>query len=282
MATKAKEKVAEEAEEVEQPQGPQRGLLREYFESAIVTFIMAIFFMTFVAQAAGVPSASMQNTIYVGDHFLINKFIFAPGPPAPFLPQREVRRGDIIVFKYPAADNPDPEVVRYKTYFIKRVIALPGETVQLRGHEVLVNGQPLPEYAVAVRDPELGNDKAEFKQLVAPAPKRDEPYTVYYSPATMSPAARQTERVSPDMKFGVREPFRVPAGEYFVMGDNRDNSRDSRFWGTVPRSLVVGRAMFVIWSYDKSAPGSDAPFPFNFIADFLNNTRWSRIGTMIR
>ena len=282
MATKVKEKVAEEAEVAEQPQGPQRGLLREYFESAIVTFIMAIFFMTFVAQAAGVPSASMQNTIYVGDHFLINKFIFAPGPPAPFLPQREVRRGDIVVFKYPAADNPDPEVVRYKTYFIKRVIALPGETVQVRGHEVLINGRPLPEYAVAVRDPELGNDKAEFRHLVAPAPKKDEPYTVYYSPATMSAAARQAERLSPDMKFGVGAPFRVPEGEYFVMGDNRDNSRDSRFWGTVPRSLVVGRAMFVIWSYDKSAPSSDAPVPFNFIADFLNNTRWSRIGTMIR
>jgi signal peptidase I len=145
MATKAKEKVVEEAEEVEQPQGPQRGLLREYFESAIVTFIMAIFFMTFVAQAAGVPSASMQNTIYVGDHFLINKFIFAPGPPAPFLPQREVRRGDIIVFKYPAADNPDPEVVRFKTYFIKRVIALPGETVRITNGRVFVNGKPLDE-----------------------------------------------------------------------------------------------------------------------------------------
>src|ERR671914_578547 len=90
---------------------PRRGVLREYFESAVVTVIMALFFMTFVAQAATVPSASMENTIYVGDHFLINKFIFAPGPHVPFLPQREVRRGDVIVFRYPGKSR-DPQFAR--------------------------------------------------------------------------------------------------------------------------------------------------------------------------
>src|ERR687896_480072 len=80
--------------------GPPRGLLREYFESGVVTVVMALFFMTFVAQAAEVPSASMENTIFVGDHFLINKFVFAPGPHVPFLPQRDVRRGDVVIFRY--------------------------------------------------------------------------------------------------------------------------------------------------------------------------------------
>jgi signal peptidase I len=134
----------DDREKDDEKNGPPRSLLREYFESAVVTFIMAFFFMTFVAQAAEVPSASMQNTILVGDHFLINKFIFAPGPATSFLPQREVQRGDVIVFKYPAAHNPEPTVIQYKTYFIKRVIGLPGETLHVRGYEVYVNGKPLP------------------------------------------------------------------------------------------------------------------------------------------
>jgi signal peptidase I len=258
--------------------GPPRSLVREYFESAVVTFIMAFFFMTFVAQAAEVPSASMQNTILVGDHFLINKFIFAPGPPASFLPQREVHRGDVIVFRYPAAHNPEPQVVQYKTYFIKRVIGLPGETVHVRGPEVFVNGKALPEFRVAVAD-EPRPSNAEFKDLHAPEPRKDEPYTVYYLPRSLSDpeASRGTQP-----EYCVKQPCKVPEGQFFVMGDNRDDSMDSRYWGYVPRELVVGRAMFVIWSLDKSAPRSDALFPFNFAVDFVKNTRWDRIGTLIR
>lgn len=270
-----------EAAEAGAHTGPPRGLLREYFESAIVTFIMALFFMTFVAQAAGVPSASMQNTIYVGDRFLINKFIFAPGPHVPFLPQRDVRRGDIIVFKYPAPNNPDPQVVQYETLFIKRVIGLPGETVQVRGHEVLVNGQPLPEYRIGVRDRDrTSKTLAEFRDMIAPQPRRDEPYAVYYDEDVLANPPRAS--ASGPTKNCVKEPCRIPTGQYFLMGDNREDSADSREWGFVPRELVVGRAMFVIWSYDESEPHSDAPFPFNFVTDFLRNTRWSRIGTLIR
>jgi signal peptidase I len=251
---------------------PPRGLLREYLESGAVVLVMAFFFMTFVAQAAVVPSASMENTIYVGDHFLVNKFIFAPGPRLAFLPQRDIRRGDIIVFKYPAESIPSEKIVQYKTLFIKRVIGLPGETVEVRGADVLVNGKVLPEYRMTARDPNLGGDSAELKQLKPPANNGDAPYTVYYSPSPHSAG----------FKNAVNRPFTVPEGQYFVMGDNRDNSADSRVWGAVPRDLVVGRAMFVIWSYDESAPHSDAPFPFNFVADFLRNTRWSRFGTLLR
>jgi signal peptidase I len=249
--------------------GPPRGLLREYFESAAVVLVMAVFFMTFVAQAAEVPSASMENTVYVGDRFLINKFVFAPGPALPFLPQREVRRGDIVVFKYPAESVPSEKIVQHKTLFIKRVIGLPGETIEVRGADILIDGKPLPEYRVKVLDRQLGNDKAPLTRLEFP-PRRDEPYTVYYSPAP-----NESGFVN-----AIRKPFRVPEGHYFVMGDNRDNSKDSRYWGTVPRELVVGRAMFVIWSYDESAPQEQGGL--GFVRNFFNNTRWGRIGTMLR
>src|SRR5205085_2556149 len=104
------------------PPARPRGLLPEYDESGAVVIVMAFFFMTFVAASAVVPSASMENTIYVGDHFLVNKFIFGPGPVLPFLPQREVRRGDIVVFKFPGESIPREGIVQYKTLFIKRVI----------------------------------------------------------------------------------------------------------------------------------------------------------------
>jgi signal peptidase I len=244
--------------------GPPHGLLREYFESGVVVAVMALFFMTFVAQAAEVPSASMENTIYVGDRFLINKFIFGPGPAMPFLPQREIRRGDIIVFRYPSDIDTNEEIVKYKTLFIKRVIGLPGETIEVKGSNVYVDGKPLPEYRVTAHDAALGNDKAELKELDRPS--KPEPYTVFYSP---HPSAAGT--------YGVGRPFSIPEGQYFMMGDNRDNSKDSRFWGPVPRELIVGRAMFVIYSYDQHAPDQG-----NVIQNFFTNTRWGRIGTFIR
>ncbi len=270
-----REEEAEAAEEGREGEaGPPRSLLREYFESGVVTIIMALFFMTFVAQAAEVPSASMENTIFVGDRFLINKFIFAPGPPLPFLPQREIRRGDIIVFKYPSDVNTSKEVVRYKTLFIKRVIGLPGETIQVRGADVYIDGKLLPEYRVTARDPNLGNDDAELKDLSYPPGERGVPYTVYHSE---DPA--RAAKLS-DFPIAVKEPHKIPDGEYFVMGDNRENSTDSRAWGTVPRDLVVGRAMFVIWSYDSSRPRGEGRF--GFLSDFFNNTRWDRTGTLIK
>jgi signal peptidase I len=250
--------------------GPPRGLLREYLEAGAVVLIMAVFFMTFVAQSAVVPSASMENTIYVGDHFLVNKFIFGPGPHLPFLPQRDIRRGDIIVFKYPSKINTNNEIVQYKTLFIKRVIGLPGETIQVKGADVYIDGKLLPEYRVTTFDRNLGNDKAELKNLQPNV--KGAPYTVYYSQTPSSFG----------FNYAVNKPFKIPDDSYFAMGDNRDNSADSRVWGTVPRGLVVGRAMFVIWSYDEHKPHSNAPFPFGFIADFFNNTRWGRTGTLLR
>jgi signal peptidase I len=264
------------------PLGPPKTVWREYFESAVVTVIMALFGMTFIVQAVKVPTGSMQNTINVGDHLLVNKFIFAPGPPLPFLPQREIRRGDIIVFKYPG--NPhkdreeqmsDAENVPFKTNYVKRVIGLPGDRIEVRGDRVLINGTPLPEQVVMARNE---NEKAPLVTGPVPPRKENEPYTVYYYPDTIE-AARdgRTLRPGSDFRYAVNgETITVPADSYFVMGDNRDNSSDSRVWGFVKREYVVGRAMFVYWSYDESAPSS------NPLSNFFNNTRWGRTGTMVK
>ena len=263
------------AHELETQGPPRPSLWREYFESGVVTLIMALFFMTFVAQAAEVPSASMQNTIYVGDHFLINKFIFAPGTPAPFLPQRDIRRGDIIIFKYPSEMDNNEQVIRYQTLYIKRVIGLPGETIEVRGADVLINGRALPEHRITADVHNQANDKATLEILADPAQKDGElPYRVYYDPETL----KRPETKSSYFQYAVNgQPAVVPEGHYFVMGDNRDNSLDSRRWGFVPREMIVGRAMFVLWSYDESAPSNGNP-----ILNFFRNTRWRRTGTLLK
>src|SRR3982750_5037437 len=132
-----------EAPVLVKPKGPAKSLWREYFESAVVTVIMALFGMTFIVQAVKVATGSMENTITIGDHLLVNKFIFAPGKSLPFLPQREIRRGDIIVFKYPGNpydpkrdDRPDNRPIL--TNYVKRVIGLPGDRISLQGKTVSV------------------------------------------------------------------------------------------------------------------------------------------------
>src|SRR5690349_18537750 len=140
-----RERLARKEKETEQF-GPPKTWFREYFESAVVTVIMALFGMTFIVQAVKVPTGSMQNTITIGDHLLVNKFVFAPGSSLPFLPQREIRRGDIIVFKYPGNPyNPSrdtrPDNKPILTNYVKRVIGLPGDRIRLEGRNVIVNDQ---------------------------------------------------------------------------------------------------------------------------------------------
>jgi len=255
------------------PKGPPKSVWREYFESAVVTVIMALFGMTFIVQAVKVPTGSMQNTITIGDHLLVNKFIFAPGKSLPFLPQREIRRGDIIVFKYPGNrydvsrdDRPDNKPIT--TNYVKRVIGLPGDRIRMEGRNLIINGKLLPEHQIEAVD---NNDKAPLNLKDASPRKPGETYDVYYNPDF-------TEENYPIFRLeGDGKEIVIPAGKYFVMGDNRNNSEDSRYWGFVPRELVIGQAMFVYWSYDESAPSSH-----NFIVDFFNNTRWSRTGTMVK
>ena len=203
----------------------RKSVVREYFESIVIAVIMALFIRTFVVQAFKIPTGSMEPNLLVGDHLLVNKFAFAPGgPERALLPTRDIRRGDIVVFKYPE----DPE-----RDFIKRVIGLPGETIELKNHLVHVNGKALDEpYAHFLPRPEGGS----FAEMTGDV--RDT-----YGPVT------------------------VPADGYFVMGDNRDNSQDSRYWGFLPRDLVKGRALFIYWSFEPGGGMTGA----------VTGTRWTRL-----
>jgi signal peptidase I len=264
------------------PKGPPKSVWREYFESAVVTVIMALFGMTFIVQAVKVPTGSMQNTITIGDHLLVNKFIFAPGESLPFLPQREIRRADIIVFKYPGNrydprrdERPDNKPIT--TNYVKRVIGLPGDRIRMEGKTVLVNGKALPEHQIDAID---HNDKAPLEIVRDPPRKSGELYSVYYDPGKVDDDYPIFKL--PPLGSGDGREIVVPPDHFFVMGDNRNNSEDSRYWGFVPRDLVIGRAMFVYWSYDESAPSSTGLYPISLIADFITNTRWGRTGTLVK
>ena len=261
------------------PKGPPKSVLREYFESAVVTVIMALFGMTFIVQAVKVPTGSMQNTITIGDHLLVNKFIFAPGKSLPFLPQREIRRADIIVFKYPGNrfqpqrdERPDNKPI--VTNYVKRVIGLPGDRISMEGKNVIVNGQPLPEHQIEAID---HNDKAPLEIVKDPPRKPGELYDIYYDSDKVDDDYSIFKL--PPVGVGDGHEIIVPPNHYFVMGDNRNNSEDSRYWGFVPRDLVIGRAMFVYWSYDESAQSSGS---IGVLMDFISNTRWSRTGTLVK
>ena len=260
------------------PTGPPKSVWREYFESAVVTVIMALFGMTFVVQAVKVPTGSMQNTITIGDHLLVNKFIFAPGKTLPFLPQREIRRGDIIVFKYPGnrydpRRDESPNNRPIITNYVKRVIGLPGDRISIQGRNVIVNGKPLPEHRIEAVDKR--DEKSPLVVDTDPPRKPGETYDVYYHPG--SGDEQSSEDYDAFTHEGNGKELVVPENKYFVMGDNRENSEDSRYWGFVPREFVIGRAMFVYWSYDESAPTDGNP-----ITNFLLNTRWGRTGTMVK
>ncbi len=268
--------------------GSKKSTIREYFESFAVTLVMAIFGMTFILQAVTVPTGSMQNTILVGDYLLVNKFIFTPGGGSlPFLPQREIGRGDIIVFKYPGNKLcPKNDVahgtsaIPYQVNYVKRVIALPGETVEFKNNQVFINGKLLPEHRL-IGDA-MNNMSAlevtEFEQ------RRDgETYKVYYSKDGMDAIGagaitqpRTSTNPCQGYQFAVAgKPSVVPENQFFVMGDSRDNSEDSRFWGFVPRDLIVGRAMFVYWSCDRGASNGD-------MLGCITHPRLNRIGKFVK
>jgi signal peptidase I len=190
---------------------------REYFESICVAVVLALFARTFIVQAFKIPTGSMENNLLVGDHLLVNKFAVGPtlsGLEDALLPVDDIVRGDILVFKYPEEPERD---------FIKRVIGLPGETVELRNKIVYIDGVAL-----------------------------DEPYVRYLVPPREVP---EDHNDAFDLRFTFG-PVTVPAGHYFMMGDNRDNSEDSRYWGFMPREYVKGKALFVYFSFGDGATDS--------------------------
>lgn len=183
-----------------------RSRLRENVEAILVAVVIALFIRTFMVQAFKIPSGSMKPTLQIGDHILVNKFVYGVKIPylnTVLLPIRDPERGDIVVFKYPL----DP-----KKDFIKRVIGVPGDTVEIRDKAVFVNRERLK--------PDKG---------------------VYVDPHTAFGPNRVRDNLGP---------ITVPAGALFVMGDNRDESYDSRFWGFVPQRDVSGKAFIIYWSWD--------------------------------
>jgi signal peptidase I len=213
----------------------KKSVAREYFESLVIAVVLALFIRTFVVQAFKIPTGSMEQNLLIGDHLLVNKFVFGPtiSPiERAVLPMKDIKRKDVIVFKYPEEPERD---------FIKRVIGLPGETVELRNKRVFINGKQLDEpYVYYLEDP-------------PPIPQEME----------MSSEVQGTG--DPRVQYG---PVTVPPGQYFVMGDNRDNSQDSRYWGFLPRENVKGKALVIYWSYDPDAG--------------LSGLRWNRILRQVR
>ncbi|MGI9034854.1 MAG: signal peptidase I [Pyrinomonadaceae bacterium] len=259
------------------PKSPPKSVVREYFESFVVTLIMAIFGMTFILQAVTVPTGSMQNTINIGDYLLVNKFIFAPGGrPLPFLPQREIQRGDIIVFKFPgypdflnkSKEDKEQAGTPYQTNFVKRVIGLPGDKIEVKENHVFINDQMLPEHRL-IGDNANREAALQTKEFEPRLP--DQSYDVYYSARNI-----KNPTISDEADFAAPgKPYIVPENNYFVMGDSRNQSLDSRYWGTVSRDLIIGRAMFVYWSCDRAAGDGS-------VLDCITHPRLDRIGKLIR
>lgn len=255
-----------------------KSVFREYFESFVTTLVMALFGMTFILQAVTVPTGSMQNTILIGDYLLVNKFIFAPGgKPLPLLPQREIARGDIIVFKYPGnkvqpQNDKSRGIIPYQVNYVKRVVGMPGDKIEFRDNQVFINDELLPEHRV-IGDAPRGEAALDTKEFEPRQP--DQQYDVYYSEDTMK-EIKAGEKSRTNYNFAVQgKPMKVPDDSYFVMGDSRDNSEDSRFWGFVHRDLIVGRAMFVYWSCDRGT-GDSSMF------SCITHPRFDRIGKLIK
>jgi signal peptidase I len=235
--------------------------------SLLIVLVVVLGIRTFVAEATVIPTASMESTILIGDHVFLNKLLYGPRLPYTSLrlpPLREVHRLDIVAFRYPR----NPSVM-----FVKRVIGVGGDVVKIEDKKVYINGRALFEpYA-----------QFQFNTML---PLRDD-FPPTPSLLETLPAAWGLDPAwSREMPSFIRnDGLHVPPGYLFVMGDNRDNSLDSRFWGFVPLENVVGEPLFVYWSYD--APTKDwtadslearLKFDVSIVWNFLKNTRWSRTG----
>ena len=199
----------------------KKGMVREYIEAFAVAILLALLIRTFVVQAFKIPSGSMEDTLLVGDHILVNKFMYGeriPYTDLRFFDYKRPQRGDVVVFIYPEDESKD---------FIKRVVAVEGDTIEVKEKKVYVNDT-----------------------------LQNEPFAVHKDNAVIP--AHVTKRDY----FG---PQRVPKDMLFVMGDNRDRSADSRFWGFVPLSKVKGKAFLIYWSW----------------SGFMRDIKWSRIGKLI-
>ncbi len=232
--------------EVQRETSKKRSLYKEWIEPFLIAAVVALFIRQFIVEAFKIPSGSMIPTLTIGDHLLVNKFIY--GPRIPFTDSRlftwkEPKRGDIIVFKYPQDESKN---------FIKRVIGLPGDKIQIISGRLTINDQPV-----------------SLTPVGPPADQTVEAGQMYGKPMFFEEqlgAVKHTLQYFHDQQSENFGPRVVPQDSVFVMGDNRDNSQDSRFWGFVKYNKILGRALIIYWSWD----GDD------------RWVRWERIGTLIR
>jgi len=207
-----------------------RGSLVDFLESLLVTILLVLFGTTFVVQAFKIPSQSMEPTLLVGDHLLVNKFVFE-GSGAwyeKFLPYRPVRRGDIIVFRFPYDDH---------LHYVKRVIGLPGDRIRIADQQLYINDS-------LVFEPYVYHDPSAYDPLSDNFPP---PPGHFIAMGLRSEWANQIQNY-------LREgELVVPPGHYFVMGDNRESSLDSRYWGFVDRRAIIGRPILIYWSVQATA-----------------------------
>ena len=224
--------------------------LREWIESLAFTIIFVLIFTSFVAQATQVPTESMKPTIMVGDHFFLDKLAFVANYPEvlrPYLPRRSLDRGDIVAFRSPTqGDIP----------FVKRLIAVPSDIVEIRDKNVFVNAEQL-----------------------------DEPYKIHVDSSVYRKDPWTPSELQARDNYG---PVTLPENSYFVMGDNRDNSNDSRYWGFIRSEDIIGKPLFIYWSYqsDPYVPGRRSwrqriAGYFSIAAHFFDRTRWFRMGMII-
>jgi|CXWL01.1.fsa_nt_gi signal peptidase I len=227
-------------------------IYREYFEAILIAVLFLRFANTFVVQTFYIPSASMEETLLVGDHLFVNRFIY--GPPteslASVLPSRDIHRGDILIFRSPSNRATD---------LVKRCVGLPGDRLRMENKVLYVNGQRV--------------DDALYTRHVQPVfdPRRDEFGN------------------RDDNGDGLPDELVVESDHFFMMGDNRDNSADSRYFGSVPRSLIKGRASLIYWSYGGQVSDGRWDKPFDRVAligktilGFPTKTRWKRTAKMVR
>ncbi len=246
---------------------PKREGLWETVRSLLIVLVAVYCMRTFVAEATVIPTGSMENTILIGDHVFLNKLLY--GPRIPYTtwripPIREVHRGDIVAFRYPR----NPSIM-----FVKRVVGVGGDVVRITDKKVSVNGRALEEPYV----------RYQFSSLF---PLRDNFPPSVKEIDTLPAAWGLDPGWAREMaKYIQKDGLHVPEGYLFCMGDNRDNSLDSRFWGFVPLDNVVGEPLFVYWSYD--APSNEwtseslkdrLKFDASILWHFIQKTRWSRTG----
>ena len=231
-----------------------RHIAREYLEALIIAAIFLQFANTFVVQTYYIPSGSMEDTLLVGDHLFVNRFIYGPAPTdleRKLLPLRPVRRGDIVVFR--SKENLRIDVV-------KRCVGVPGDVIRVVDKRLFINGKAVSDSAYAIHRPQPGTPDLIPKDYLGQLATRD-----YFGP------------------------FTVPPNSYFCMGDNRDNSWDSRFWGELPASYLLGRAFAIYWSYGGQTSDGSWQGWGSKIADlgqtaigFFSKTRWNRTFKLVR